>query len=158
MKLDINYCLLFITMINDYYTTLRELIFTCDNVDLISQFINTIPNFSLEYPIDSTGISCLHLAVQIGNISLVEYLCSEVDVNICDCLGRTPLHIAAAKENTTILKMLIASKADVNYKSISGETPLIKAIKFNRQDNVEILLRYGANSSLIVNVSIIILN
>ena len=54
--------------------------------------------------------------------------------------------------------MLIASKADVNYKSISGETPLIKAIKFNRQDNVEILLRYGANSSLIVNVSIIILN
>lgn len=91
--------------------------------------------------------------MQIGNEKLVEYLCSEMNVNVKDCLGRTPLHLAATKDNPTILKMLIASNSDVNSQSISGEIPLIKAIKFNQYENVKLLLRFGSNSELRVNVS-----
>lgn len=76
-----------------------------------------------------------------------------MNVNVKDCLGRTPLHLAATKDNPTILKMLIASNSDVNSQSISGEIPLIKAIKFNKFDNVKLLLRFGSNSELRVNVS-----
>ncbi len=137
--------------LREYFSSLRELIFSSDNISFFLQQTSLIPEFSLNNPIDITGQSCLHIAVQVGNEAFVEYLCSEVDVNVADCLGRTPLHLAVTKDNLTIIKMLIASKADVNYRSISGETPLIKAIKFNKVENIHILLRYGADSKLPVN-------
>lgn len=94
--------------------------------------------------------------MQIGNEQIVEFLCREADVNVKDCFGRTPLHIAASKDSLLIIKLLIASKADINSASISGEIPLIKAIKFNQIENVKLLLRFGSDSYIKVDVSHII--
>ena len=96
----------------------------------------------------------LHIAVQASNEFIVEYLCTKMDVNIKDCLGRTPLHLAVTKDNLNIVKLLIAAGSDVNSQSISGEIPLTKAIKFNKIENARLLLRFGSDTFLVVEVRI----
>lgn len=120
----------------------------------LDQIHSSFPSFDHNSQIDSFGNTFLNLSVQLSNEVFVEYLITKTKVNLNkgDCLGRTPLHFAALKQNVKILNMLIISLADVNSKSVSGETPLIKAVKFGRVDNVKVLLRFGADSFMRVNV------
>jgi ankyrin repeat protein len=60
-------------------------------------------------------------------------------MNIPDILGRTPLHQAAAKGDQDIIKYLIKFGANVNSKTISGETPLMKAIAFYQTEGAKLL-------------------
>ena len=77
-------------------------------------------------------IPTLHKAAHEGNIEIVKFLVSEgADVNIKSPNGSTPLHQAAASENTAdvakrveIAKFLIFQGAEVNVKNDKGETPL----------------------------------
>lgn len=46
------------------------------------------------------------------------------------------------------MKTLILLSSDVNSTTISGETPLMKAIAFYQPKAVNLLLRYGANPFL----------
>jgi ankyrin repeat protein len=75
------------------------------------------------------------------------------------------LHFACSYGDTKSLKILLASRANVNVKSIvkylyiviifnlqGGDVPLMKAINFNNVECVQLLLRFGANPKMANNV------
>lgn len=62
------------------------------------------------------------------------------NVNLCKSGFSTPLHLAAATGNTDIVKLLVASGADIESLNIVLETPLHKAALFNRPEVAKFLL------------------
>ncbi len=63
----------------------------------------------------------LHLAVDEGDIDVVNALCSmNVDWNVPDRNGATPLHLAAMKGREDIIRILIMHGADPNIADIMG--------------------------------------
>jgi ankyrin repeat protein len=58
--------------------------------------------------------------------------------------GRTPLHDAAEKGPTGLVKFLITKGANVNEKDDNGQTPLHHATKEGHKEIVEILIASGA--------------
>jgi ankyrin repeat protein len=54
--------------------------------------------------------------------------CYEVDVNIKDDLGRTPLHYAASSDNLSVVSLLIESGAELDAQDNDGQTPLYMAL------------------------------
>ena len=135
--------------INQISEKIRECVLT-DNIEILKKLI--IQFDFLYKPIDANNLSILHYAVQNGKKKIVEELSSMMfekgGINVKDNFGRTPLHQAASKGDIQIIKTLILCSGDVNSTSISGETPLMKAIMFYQSKVVTLLLRFGANPFL----------
>lgn len=68
-----------------------------------------------------------------------------VDVNRQDAEGNTPLHLAAAKNNTDLLQVLIKGGADVHRLNEREETPLAKAVDYSCKEAVALLLNAGSD-------------
>jgi hypothetical protein len=68
----------------------------------------------------------IHQAAQDGNLEKVTALLKENPgcVSATDEEGRTPLHVAALFRRVEVIKLLLASNADVNAKDNDGHTPL----------------------------------
>jgi ankyrin repeat protein len=66
----------------------------------------------------------LHMAVLINDLSKVQELLKNNDINKQDGRGETPLHLAVKKEFVEIVKELLKRNADVNVKNNNGKTPL----------------------------------
>jgi hypothetical protein len=62
------------------------------------------------------------------------------NVNAADNWGETPLHYAASRSQKSVVKLLLANKADVNAADTNGETPLYKAAVRSHKDVVKLLL------------------
>jgi len=57
--------------------------------------------------------------------------------------------LAAALNNTSIVEALISKGAEINHVVQNGSySPLITAVMYRRAQNVELLLRSGANPNL----------
>ena len=97
----------------------------------------TISEFS------DTPADVLFKAVWTGDISTLRAM--NIDVNLKDTVGRTPLRIAAEKGDIRTAMFLIENGADVNITDTNGNTPLIFII--NKTGNLEItkhLIEKGA--------------
>lgn len=57
----------------------------------------------------------------------------------------TPLHIAAARNNTELIELLIAHGAGIDASCEDGTTPLMLAIKNNSVQAVKLLIKAGAS-------------
>jgi len=53
------------------------------------------------------------------------------NVNVRQAQGFTPLHSAAHNGQTALIKLLVDSKANINEKTNSGQTPLEMALEKN---------------------------
>lgn len=75
------------------------------------------------------------------------------DIDLTDAGGRTPLHIAAETGNGALLKALVEKGASVNARDASGQTPLIKIIRWHISDHgsIELLLSKGSDANLADN-------
>ena len=92
----------------------------------------------------------LHEAVMDGNKDMVGYLIANgSDVNMKNCYGSSPLHVAVSCGRVEILKFLIENGAPlIDAKDKYGYTPLHDAAEFS--SNVEVLkclIENGANVS-----------
>lgn len=90
-----------------------------------------------------TPEDALFKAVWTGEISTLRNM--NIDVNLKDAVGRTPLRIAAEKADIHTVMFLIENGADVNIADANGNTPLIFII--NKTGNIEItkhLIEKGA--------------
>ncbi|MFP3033742.1 MAG: ankyrin repeat domain-containing protein [Wolbachia sp.] len=96
----------------------------------------------------------LFYAVENGDFNKVKELVDrEVDVNIKDKRGSTPLIYATAYavffDNLDIAKYLVENRADVNAENNIGITPLQVAAKEGKSDAVKYLVDKGANVNAI---------
>jgi serine/threonine-protein phosphatase 6 regulatory ankyrin repeat subunit C len=67
------------------------------------------------------------------------------DVNICDKLDRTPLHLAAIHGEVEIVRMLIDAGAYVDVQDEDGWTALQWAARYGKVEIVQMLIDAGAN-------------
>mmetsp|Transcript_12021 Transcript_12021/g.29586 ORF Transcript_12021/g.29586 Transcript_12021/m.29586 type:complete len:410 (-) Transcript_12021:336-1565(-) len=87
------------------------------------------------------------LAAEQNDIEQFKSLLKEVDPNVDDEDGWTPLHWAVRYSNVDLVKMLLEAKASVEAKNENGQTPLHLAVD-KYEGNIEIvklLLKSGAN-------------
>ncbi|MXZ01832.1 hypothetical protein F4Y93_14760 [Candidatus Poribacteria bacterium] len=100
---------------------------------------HTISEFS------DTPEDALFKAVWIGEISTLRDM--NINVNLKDAVGRTPLRIAAEKADIHTVMFLIENGADVNIADANGNTPLIFII--NKTRNLEITKHFIAKGAAV---------
>ena len=110
------------------------------------------------------GLSALHLAAKFNRLDTVKNLIAMgADIGAIDKDGATPLQISmqsSAKEKNGVLmhagsfskedrleivKLLLESGADPNFKDSKGNTALHYAAKYSEPEDVEQLLSFGAH-------------
>ena len=94
---------------------------------------------------DCKGQSLMHIACQVGDVSLVQTLILEgkADVTASNNKGNTPLHIAArswSKNAVSLVRTLILDgKADDTARNNEGNTPLHIAARSRNQNAVSVV-------------------
>jgi ankyrin repeat protein len=100
-------------------------------------------NFNLNSIDDSVG-SLLHYAVVLNSIqqtsNVLNFFENNVEVNIVNKYGQTPLHVC---RNGEIAKVLLDHGACMNIKEITGKMPLFNFIMQNDYDCVYEMLKNG---------------
>ena len=84
---------------------------------------------------DPKGIAPIHIAAQIDNLPLFEYLCEKgANIDLQTNEGLTPLHYAVKKGNDFIIYSLTeVFKCNVNIQDENGQTPLHYAAIFDSE-------------------------
>ena len=82
-------------------------------------------------------------AAWTGDVSTLRDM--NIDVNLKDTVGRTPLHIAAEKGNIDVAMFLIENGANVNVADTNGNTPLVFII--NKTGNPKVTQRLLAKGA-----------
>lgn len=79
-----------------------------------------------------------------------------VNENLSINYKTTPLHRAAANNNIELVKLLVEKyEANVDLQTSTGETALVGAIKRNRLEIAQYLLKKGADPTIITNCGLI---
>ncbi|XP_059140504.1 uncharacterized protein LOC131928459 [Physella acuta] len=90
----------------------------------------------------------LHLAVKLDFLEAVDILIrSGANVNAVDCTGSSSIHMAVQGRSTKCLQVLLEKcpTAELNARNFDGLTPLHTAVDNGDLDQVELLLKYGAD-------------
>ena len=84
-------------------------------------------------------------AAEKGDVKELKKLLKEVNPNIRNKEGETPLHIVAGRSHLEAVKLLLDHGADPNAQNEMGETPLHYAAGHGYVDVVKLLLERGAD-------------
>jgi ankyrin repeat protein len=130
-------------------------------------------------PISDTSIAWhgkkpLHLAVQSGNVEVIQVLVqaqqqagkdvasflNENDEYVTDEIGRyakeihgqTALHLAIGIENQSMVQLLLSLGASPTSKDRNGETPIMRAIEFGQKETFKLLLQSQPKGSLRLDI------
>ena len=97
----------------------------------------------------------LHIAVLSGDVELVRLIAGSVadrnTIHYLQAVGGlavTPLETAVACRRLDMLRVILASGADMNFVSPTGNTALSRAVSSNNHEIVNFLLTNGANVNL----------
>jgi len=95
----------------------------------------------------NTGEGALHIVVKRSDPTYLTVLINQpdVNVNIQDREGNTPLLVAAERGWDAGVTALLAKKANVNLGNSGGITPLIRAVQVHDIEIVRALLDAGAD-------------
>jgi ankyrin repeat protein len=90
--------------------------------------------------------TALHLAVSIENLELVDLLLEQkdIDINITNKHGETPLYVACGVSNRAIAEKLLRRNADPNILVQNCVSPLSRCIYNCKIRMVQLLVEYGA--------------
>ncbi|XP_064615910.1 histone-lysine N-methyltransferase EHMT2-like [Liolophura sinensis] len=93
------------------------------------------------------GMTCLHLAAKAGHIDVMRYLLhfSDIDINVQDDGGWTPIIWAAEHRHVASVKFLLSQGADPNLKDQEENTGLHWAAFSGSVDIAEIFLNAGCD-------------
>ena len=93
----------------------------------------------------------LNIAIQNGNFKVFAFLCSllDIDVNVADYSGYTPLHLCAQRNYMDYVSILVNHKdCKLDPKLNNGirtlffnKTPLDLARSYNQQEMVDFLVK-----------------
>lgn len=115
------------------------------NVEMLSVLVTGAP-WSLINLHDSYGRTPLHYAAINGSYQAAQLLIeNEAAINSRDLYYEsTPLHYAAWHGDSRLIRYLLEHHADVNSVNAHDTTPLGLAIRFQRTENYEQLILFGA--------------
>jgi hypothetical protein len=93
------------------------------------------------------GMTQLHHCAENGLTTSVKRLLSirNINVNVKDVYGITPLHWAVETGHIEIARLLLQSGAEVNAKGNGGSTPLHSAETYGDVDILHLLVENGAD-------------
>ncbi|MDG2533647.1 ankyrin repeat domain-containing protein [Sphingomonas sp. HITSZ_GF] len=102
-----------------------------------------------------TGEGALHIVVKRNDSTYLRVLLQQDDINanLQDNRGNTPLILAAERGWDEGVAILIKYGANVNMPNSSGETPLIRAVQVHDIEVARALLAAGANPDRTDNVT-----
>ncbi|KAL7795469.1 ankyrin repeat-containing domain protein [Trichoderma afarasin] len=98
----------------------------------------------------------LHFAVEFGHRDFVQKLLglSQVNINATSAEEKcTALHIACGKGHDEIVGILLDKGADIEAVNARGETPLLDAIRNQRQSTIKLLTARGAKLATALKVA-----
>ncbi|CAL1546913.1 unnamed protein product, partial [Lymnaea stagnalis] len=114
----------------------------------VRQSGSTDRRLDFEQP-DNTGLTLLMRAVQKGTVAIVEMLLEYgVNVNAQQTNGTTALMMAAEQNGVCLLALLLKHGANSSLFTVhsdQAETALMKAIKRQHREVVNLMLRVGVN-------------
>lgn len=90
----------------------------------------------------------IHVAAGAGNLQIVKLLMKYgASLTEKTKVGWTPLNLAAFNPDSSVLPFILqkVGTSGINAKSRSGETSLMFAVNSGRPENVQILIKAGAN-------------
>ncbi|KAL9056813.1 MAG: hypothetical protein Q9162_002684 [Coniocarpon cinnabarinum] len=97
--------------------------------------------------VDKLGMTPLHFAVQLSKPVVVHFLLfrrADVDINVCDNKGRSPLFLAVETGDNDCASLLLHHRANANRGDLAGQSPLVMALKNADFPVIETLLSCGA--------------
>lgn len=115
------------------------------NVELVKKILEENP--SIIHEKDELGFTVAHFAAGSDNKELVEFILNkDIDINVKNKYGSTPLHIAIYPE---IAQMLIDHGANVNEVDNEEETPLHDCAwnGEERAEMIKLLLKNGVDKN-----------
>ncbi|GAM21445.1 hypothetical protein SAMD00019534_046200 [Acytostelium subglobosum LB1] len=121
---------------------------------LASQFLS---QQSMNNLLNSNGMTPLNLACQCSTSKMIDLIltCPSVNVNIQSTNGAMPIHSFSSRKWTTddfnrILRNLLDKGADIDGRTgDTMDTPLHIAIAKDLEENIKMLLAYGANPNVV---------
>ncbi len=109
---------------------------TVDELARLQSAFDHLTNYESDDPTDPVdpltyrspdGDSCLHVAVILENLELVQLLIKGgVDVNLVGDMGCTALHVATRRKNQEIIDLLLENGASTDVLDEFGKLPLEK--------------------------------
>ncbi|MDG6881247.1 Ribulose-5-phosphate 4-epimerase and related epimerases and aldolases [Phocoenobacter uteri] len=102
---------------------------------------NVITPISIEDEIKDKSIDeVLSIVIYRNDVEkMKELLADNIDVNVTDEFGFTPLMIAVQADRVEVVKLLIEAGADINKQDEFGNSMLILAIQRNRENVLDIV-------------------
>lgn len=96
---------------------------------------------------DEKGYTALILAAYHGHTDTVNFLIDEANANPCqeDNRGNTALMGAIFKGHVSVAKQLVFADCDIDEENAQGQTALMFASLFDRQEIINTLIDKGAN-------------
>lgn len=88
----------------------------------------------------------LELAAKVNILAYLgdDSIGAEINVNIKDYLGKTPLHVAASRGNVKTILTLIRNGARIDAYDDEGNSPLMEALRGKHENVVRLLIKKGA--------------
>jgi ankyrin repeat protein len=96
---------------------------------------------------DGEGLFPLHKAVQKGDDNIVNLLLdkkADIEALTTTTTPRTSLMLAAEQDKSPMIKLLIQSKANTEFKNKDGKNAILYAAEKNHLDSVKTLLEWNA--------------
>lgn len=90
----------------------------------VSSELSGIVEFAFDAKVNLGNISPYHFPAISGNVRILEAALQNIDINVKDQNGFTPLHYAVLFGHVDCVKMLLNKGADKNEKIIGGLTPM----------------------------------